>query len=199
MALYLCMFGVGLFAWTLLEYTIHGILSHIFKTFATPLHYEHHRDPHAVFSVGAWFPFAVVSLIIFGIFGLTPATTIWLGIIAGFLCYEFFHYRIHFARPLCAIEDRLRTRHLAHHFRAPNQIFGVTNRIWDRALGSEPDDALLAQMQAVVAKVEPLQGPSNFRLIFRPWFYLARYNFSSHAPGSAPARRGSMGQIKRAT
>jgi sterol desaturase/sphingolipid hydroxylase (fatty acid hydroxylase superfamily) len=188
---YLATFAFGLFAWTFLEYTIHGILSHIFKTFATPLHYEHHRDPHAVFSAGAWLPFGLVSLIVFGIFGLTPKTTIWLGIITGFLGYEFLHYRIHFARPLCAIEDRLRTRHLAHHFRAPNQIFGVTNRIWDRAFGSEPEEPRLAQMQATVAMIQPLSGPSNFRLIFRPWFYLSRYHFSSHAcESSAESVRG---------
>ena len=42
----------------------------------------------------------------------------------------------------------MRTRHLAHHLRSPNQIFGVTNRIWDRVFGSEPDDARLAEMRA---------------------------------------------------
>jgi hypothetical protein len=136
------------------------------------------------FSAGAWVLFGLVSLITFGIFGLTPATTICLGVMTGFLSYEFLHYRIHFARPLCAIEDRLRTRHLAHHFRAPTQIFGVTNRIWDRAFGSEPDDAKLAQMQASVAMIQPLSGPSNFRLIFRPWFYLSRYDFRSRGSAS---------------
>jgi dihydroceramide fatty acyl 2-hydroxylase len=174
MLLYLAMFVLGLFAWTFMEYTIHGFLSHIFSTFATPLHDEHHRDPHAVFTVGAWLPTAIVSALVFGIFGLTPMTTIWLGIVTGFLGYEFFHYRIHFARPLCALEDRLRTRHLAHHFGDPAQIFGVTNRIWDRALGTEPDRARLAAMQASVAMTRPLTRASNFRLIFRPWFFLAR-------------------------
>jgi dihydroceramide fatty acyl 2-hydroxylase len=174
MLLYLAMFVLGLFAWTFIEYAIHGVLSHIFTTFATPLHDEHHRDPHAVFTVGAWLPTAIVSLLVFGIFRLTPSTTVWLGIVTGFLSYEFFHYRIHFARPICAMEDRLRTRHLAHHFREPSQIFGVTNRIWDRALGSEPDEVRLAAMQASVAMTQPLTGASNFRLIFRPWFFLAR-------------------------
>ena len=174
MPLYLAMFVLGLFAWTFLEYVIHGFLSHIFTTFATPLHDEHHRDPHAVFTVGAWLPTAIASMVIFGIFGLTPSTTVWLGIVAGFLSYEFFHYRIHFVRPICAMEDHLRTRHLAHHFRDPAQIFGVTNRIWDRALGTEPDDARLAAMQASVAMTQPLRGASNFRLIFRPWFFLTR-------------------------
>jgi dihydroceramide fatty acyl 2-hydroxylase len=171
---YIVMFALGLFAWTLIEYGIHGVLSHIFTTFATPLHDEHHRDPHAVFTVGAWLPMVLISAIIFGIFGITITTTIWLGIVAGFLAYEFLHYRMHFARPLCAIEDRMRTRHLAHHFRDPAQIFGVTNGIWDRAFGSEPDDASLEAMRASVAATEPLLGRSNFRLIIRPWFFLAR-------------------------
>jgi len=174
MLLYPAMFVLGLFAWTFLEYVIHGVLSHIFTTFATPLHNEHHRDPHAVFTVGAWLPTALISILVFGIFGLTPATTIWLGVVAGFLSYEFLHYRMHFVRPICALEDRMRTRHLAHHFREPTAIFGVTNSIWDRALGSEPDDARLAAMRASVAHTQPLLGPSNFRLIMRPWFFLAR-------------------------
>src|SRR5712672_2766504 len=110
------MLALGLFAWTFIEYGIHGFLSHIFDTFATPLHAEHHRDPHAVFTVGAWLPTAVLSLVVFGIFGLTPATIVWLGIVTGFLGYELMHYRMHFARPLCALEDRMRQRHLAHHF-----------------------------------------------------------------------------------
>ena len=197
MALHLAMFAVGLFAWTFLEYTIHGILCHIFATFATPLHHEHHRDPHAVFSAGAWFPFAVVSVIVFEIFGLTLATTIWLGVVTGFLCYEFFHYRIHFARPICQLEDRLRTRHLAHHFREPTQIFGVTNRIWDRTFASEPDDARLAEMQASVALTQPLRGASNFRLIFRSWFYLSQYQSSSQAPESSIFRHGERRKRNR--
>lgn len=174
MLLYLAMFAIGLFAWTFLEYVIHGFLSHIFTTFATPLHDEHHRDPHAVFTVGAWMPTALISLLVFGIFGMTPTTTIWLGVIAGFLSYEFLHYRMHFVRPICALEDRMRTRHLAHHFRVPTAIFGVTNDIWDRALGSEPAAARLESMRASVAHTQPLLGPSNFRLILRPWFFLAR-------------------------
>jgi len=172
MALYLAMFVLGVFVWTFLEYAIHGFLSHIFVTFATPFHAGHHRNPHMVFTAGAWMPTAIVSALIFGIFGMTPATTIWLGVVAGFLGYEFLHYRIHFARPICALENRMRTRHLAHHLRAPAQIFGVTNSIWDRALGTEPDDARLAELRASVAMTPPLTGPSNLRLVVSPWVYL---------------------------
>src|ERR1700693_6405486 len=161
MLLYLAMFVLGLFAWTFIASLIHVFLGTIFSPLASPLHDEHHRDPHAVFTVGAWMPTPLTSLLVFGIFGLTPTTTVWLGIVAGFLSYEFLHYRMHFVRPLCEFEDRIRTRHLAHHFREPTAIFGVTNRIWDRAFGSEPDDARLESMRASVAPTRTLEGPSN--------------------------------------
>lgn len=174
MFLYLAMFVLGLFAWTFIEYAIHGLLSHIFTTFATPLHDAHHRDPHAVFTAGMWMPTAIVSGLVFAIFGITLATAIWLGIVAGFLGYELIHYRFHFARPICALEDRMRTRHLAHHLREPAAIFGVTNNVWDRAFGSEPDAARLDAMRASVADTPPLTGPSNLRLVIRPWVFLTR-------------------------
>src|SRR5208283_3723635 len=97
MALYFILFALGLFLWTFLEYVIHGFLSHVFTTFATPFHAEHHRNPRAVFTAGVWMPTAIVSALIFAIFGLTPATTLWLGIVAGFIGYEMIHYRYHFA------------------------------------------------------------------------------------------------------
>jgi dihydroceramide fatty acyl 2-hydroxylase len=174
MALYAAMFVLGLFAWSFLEYAIHGFLSHVFNTFATPFHAGHHRNPSMVFAAGVWMPTALVSAIIFAVFGMTPATTVWLGIVAGFLSYELIHYRFHFARPSCALEDRMRTRHLAHHMRSPKQIFGVTSSLWDRVFGSEPDDARLAELRASVASTAPLPGRSNLRLVIRPWVYLAR-------------------------
>lgn len=174
MLLGIAMFVLGLFAWTLIEYVIHGFMSHIFETFATPLHAAHHRDPRAVFTVGAWLPVAIVTAIVLPVFGITPGVIVWLGIVAGFLCYELFHYRIHFAEPVCKLEQRLRLRHLAHHFEAPGQIFGVTNRWWDRLFGSEPDPARMKAMEASMGKIAPLTGASNFRLILRPWFFLSR-------------------------
>jgi sterol desaturase/sphingolipid hydroxylase (fatty acid hydroxylase superfamily) len=174
MLLGIAMFLLGLFAWTLVEYVIHGFMSHIFETFATPLHAAHHRDPRAVFTVGAWLPVAIVTAIVVPVFGLNLGVILWVGVVTGFLGYELFHYRIHFAEPVCELEQRLRLRHLAHHFAAPGQIFGVTNRWWDRVFGSEPDALRLAAMEAAMGEIRPLSGASNFRLILRPWFFLSR-------------------------
>lgn len=175
MLLLIAMFVVGLFAWTFVEYVIHGFLSHIFEVpFVARQHAGHHRDPHAVFTAGMWMPTAAVSAVVFGILGVTAITSIWVGMVTGFLGYELLHYRFHFARPRFALEERMRARHLAHHFRAPEEIFGVTNRIWDNLLGSEPEDARLDEMRASVASTPPLEGPSNFRMAIRPWVFLMR-------------------------
>ena len=58
--LLILVFVAGLFAWTLVEYVIHGVLGHAHRTFVTRLHEVHHRDPRAVFALGAWVPVAVV-------------------------------------------------------------------------------------------------------------------------------------------
>ena len=169
------MFALGLFAWTFLEYAIHGFLSHIYAVgFVARQHAGHHRNARAVFTAGAWMPTLIVSALIFGLCGLTPMTSAWLGIVVGFFSYEIVHYRFHFARPWCALEERMRTRHLAHHSRASGQIFGVTNRIWDWMLGSEPSEAELEIMRQSVASTAPLEGSSNLRLAIRPWVYLRR-------------------------
>jgi sterol desaturase/sphingolipid hydroxylase (fatty acid hydroxylase superfamily) len=132
------LFAAGLFAWTIVEYVIHGVLGHAHRTFVTALHDVHHRDPRAVFALGAWIPTAVVMIGTWAMFGWAPGVIFYGGIVCGFAGYEYVHYRIHFARPSCALEARLRARHLAHHMNEPDAIFGVTSRIWDVAFGTEP-------------------------------------------------------------
>src|SRR5713101_3046348 len=122
------LFAAGVFAWTIVEYVIHGVLGHAHRTFVTGLHDVHHRDPRAVFALGAWIPTAVVLAGAIAWFGLAPGVIFYGGIVCGFGVYEYVHYRIHFAAPSCGFEERLRARHLAHHTREPDAIFGVTTR-----------------------------------------------------------------------
>ncbi len=89
-------FIAGLFAWTLVEYVIHGVLGHAHRTFVTSLHDVHHRDPRAVFALGAWIPTAVVLAGATAWFGLAPGVVFYGGIVCGFAVYEYVHYRIHF-------------------------------------------------------------------------------------------------------
>lgn len=151
----------GLFTWTLIEYVIHGVLGHAHRTFVTPMHDVHHRDPHAVFAIGAWLPTAAFLTGAWLIFRAASGVIFYSGIAVGFAAYEILHYRIHFAQPSCELEARLRARHLAHHLREPDAIFGVTTPLWDILLGTEPDADGMRELDYCGGRVAPLQGPSN--------------------------------------
>jgi sterol desaturase/sphingolipid hydroxylase (fatty acid hydroxylase superfamily) len=160
-------FVAGLFAWTLVEYVIHGVLGHAHRTFVTGLHQVHHRDPRAVFALGAWIPTAIVLAGALEWFGLAPGAIFYGGIVCGFGVYEYVHYRIHFASPANGVEARLRARHLAHHLREPDAIFGVTTRLWDVVFGTEPKPERMRELAAVGASVAPLSGSSNLGRVIR--------------------------------
>ncbi|MDO8434502.1 MAG: sterol desaturase family protein [Candidatus Binatus sp.] len=155
-------FAAGILAWTMLEYVIHGVMGHAHRTFVTPMHQVHHRDPRAVFALGAWIPTLAVLLGGLYLFGATRGMIFLGGIAAGFACYELIHYRIHFSKPIGSVESRLRARHLAHHFHKPGQIFGVTTPLWDYVVGSEPAPAEMRALSEAGARIAPLDGPSNF-------------------------------------
>jgi len=160
------LFVGGLGAWTLLEYVIHGVLSHRFQTFVSPLHDVHHRDPHAVFTARAWLPLLTIALALIMFSGFHSLTFFFLGVVGGFVGYEVMHYRIHFARPRNRLETRLRIRHLAHHSCWPNAIFGVTSAFWDRVFGTEPAPVEEEEMRDAVRDIPALAGPSNWKRAF---------------------------------
>ena len=100
-------------------------------------------------------------------FGWSSAMVVASGVVSGFIAYEAIHYRFHFSRPASELERRLRARHLAHHFRAPDQIHGVTTALWDRVFGTEPDAERMRELAAPMAAVAPLSGRSNARFLLR--------------------------------
>ena len=160
---YALCFAIGLGAWTLLEYVIHGVLSHLFRTPVSSLHQVHHQDAHAVFTSRAWIPVTLIFLVLVGFFGIQPGTVALLGLVCGFIVYEVIHYRIHFARPQNRFETYLRTRHLAHHAFSPDAFFGVTNSLWDHVLGTEPAVSRRQEMEQAVEKIPVLTGPTNWK------------------------------------
>ena len=166
----LIIFAAGLFGWTLVEYVIHGVLGHQHRTFVTPLHDVHHRDPRAVFAMHAYIPTAVAFAVLWAIFGFAPGVIFFAGILGGFAVYELVHYRIHFAEPACAIEARLRRRHLAHHLAEPDAIFGVTTRLWDVVFSTEPTAERMRELDSIGARVAPLSGSSNLGTFLRSRF-----------------------------
>ena len=160
--LFAALVAAGLLAWPLLEYVIHGVLSHRLRTPAAAMHWTHHRDARRVFTpLAVWLP---VALLLWAagaqVAGAAPAGAVVLGIVAGFLRYEHVHWRIHFRAPANARQELLRVHHLSHHFRNPNAYHGVTTRFWDRVFGTLP--AHHRDDYARVAERAPLEGASNF-------------------------------------
>jgi len=127
----------------------------------------HHRDPRAVFALGAWIPTALVLVGMIAWFGLDAGVIFYGGIVCGFAIYEYVHYRIHFVKPTSGVEERLRARHLAHHAGEPDAIFGVTSRIWDVVFGTEPSAERMQKLADVGARVAPLSGQSNLGRVIR--------------------------------
>ncbi len=159
---------LGFLFWGWLEYAIHGLLAHRWKTFVSPLHANHHRHPENVFTS----PIAVapVALLVFGAAALVAspleAGCFVGGALAGFCRYEWMHWRFHFREPKSERERLLRNHHLAHHYCDARAYHGVSTRFWDRAFGTLP-----ARWKEDYARVEgraPLAGPSNFAEIWNP-------------------------------
>jgi sterol desaturase/sphingolipid hydroxylase (fatty acid hydroxylase superfamily) len=164
---------MGFLCWGLLEYAIHGLLAHRWKTFVSPLHANHHRNPRNVFTN----PIAVlpIALLLFGattlVTGSLRASFFVGGVLAGFSRYEWMHWRFHFRAPRSPRERLLRNHHLAHHFCDARSYHGVSTRLWDRVFGTLPVD-----WKADYARVEnraPLTGSSNFVEIWNPKTSLA--------------------------
>jgi sterol desaturase/sphingolipid hydroxylase (fatty acid hydroxylase superfamily) len=153
--------ALGLLTWPLIEYGVHGVLGHRHRTFVTPLHAVHHREPRAVFtSPAAWIPVTlVIGALATWLLGAFSGGAFSLGALTGFLRYEYIHWRIHFRLPRNAAEKRRRDHHLAHHYVDARNYHGVTTRFWDRVLGTLPERWERDYDRAT--HHPPLQGKSN--------------------------------------
>jgi len=163
----------GFLFWGLLEYTIHGLLAHRWKTIVSPLHAEHHRSPQHVFTS----PIAIlpITLLLFGATTLVAsplqASCFIVGALAGFCRYEWMHWRFHFRAPRSKRERLLRSHHLAHHFCNSRIYHGVSTRVWDRIFGTLPTGWEADYVRA--GDRAPLTGRSNFVEIWNPRTSLA--------------------------
>jgi len=135
--------AVGLLLWTLIEYVLHRFVFHWtsvrepWRTFFSGLHMAHHREPDDPSLIIAppmvSFP---DSLVIFGLLLLLTwnwgvAASILAGVQIGYVYYEWVHYGSHEFQPRSSLGKYLKRYHLAHHFKHPKEVFGVTVPLWD--------------------------------------------------------------------
>ncbi|KDN37932.1 putative SCS7-required for hydroxylation of ceramide [Tilletiaria anomala UBC 951] len=143
-------FILGIFIWTLLEYSLHRFLFHIddllpdrpfFLMLHFLLHGIHHYLPmdrlRLVMPPLLFFvlqvPFTKLGHIIFP---ASIANGIISGAFAMYVVYDTMHYALHHTK-LPAHLRKMKKYHLEHHYKNYELGFGVTSRMWDYVFRTE--------------------------------------------------------------
>lgn len=147
-------FVAGLLLWTFAEYTLHRFVFHFrprtpWQEKATFLfHGIHHLQPQC--KTRLVMPPVVsipLALLFYGAFRLILGTLLgilhWVapmfaGFVAGYLIYDMTHYATHHFPMRRGIWKFLKRYHMLHHYKTPDQRFGVSSPLWDIAFGTRP-------------------------------------------------------------
>jgi sterol desaturase/sphingolipid hydroxylase (fatty acid hydroxylase superfamily) len=129
---------LGLFLFSLIEYSFHRWVFHGSVRIVTQGHRAHHENPLGYDSL----PFFLPSLILFVLTGalvlLVPASVAFLLIgttAAGYVVYGLSHFTIHHHRFHFAPARNWAAHHHIHHYH-PDTNFGVTTPLWDIVFGT---------------------------------------------------------------
>ncbi|WP_053231047.1 sterol desaturase family protein [Sandaracinus amylolyticus] len=135
--------AVGVVAWTLLEYVLHRWVFHrrVLGRRAARGHLEHHAKVDFFYPVGGKLVMAAIVLTPIVIvcalaLGWQLGSSIPVGIVVGWLIYEWIHRRIHVAAPIGAYGRWARRHHLHHHFQRADCNHGVSTPLWDVVFGT---------------------------------------------------------------
>ena len=138
---------LGWVTWQLMEYFIHKKFFHwegngpLTRRFHDIVHGFHHQYPDDDTRLVMPLPVSIgMSILIAGLLFLlqAPAITIpfWLGIVFGYLWYDFLHWSTHFRKPLTNWGKTLRAHHMSHHFADTETNYGISHRWIDMSLGT---------------------------------------------------------------
>jgi dihydroceramide fatty acyl 2-hydroxylase len=133
------MLPLGFLTWQFLEYFIHMKVFHAWPGITG--HGFHHKYPDDDTRLVMPLPVSItLAAIIGGSLWLVgrPDITIpyWVGIVVGYLWYDFLHWSTHHRVPKTSWGKRLRAHHLAHHFGDPDKNFGISHMWLDSTLGT---------------------------------------------------------------
>ena len=131
-------FGLGLFAFSFIEYFFHRWMFHTRVPLFEQGHRTHHEQPLGYDSLPFFLP-AVVLLALAGVFALIMPTGFALMLAAaitfGYVIYGLSHFIIHHVRFKQPLLRRWAGSHHVHHYH-PGTNFGLTTPLWDVLLGT---------------------------------------------------------------
>lgn len=141
----LASFALGIFTWTLIEYSLHRFIFHLDEylpdnKYFMAAHFISHGVHH-------FLPMDSMRLVMppaLGVILATPIITfiqqvlphgvsdgLVSGALLGFISYDLFHYYLHHSKPYGSYTRKMKTYHLDHHYKNFNLGYGVTSRFWD--------------------------------------------------------------------
>ncbi len=150
----LAAFLIGLLVWTFSEYILHRFVFHFrprspFQERITYLfHGIHHHQPQCktrlVMPPVVSIPLAAIFVGLFWVVvGLLFGLPGWVrpmigGFTIGYLVYDLTHYATHHFAMRSGIFKYLKRYHMMHHYKTPEQRFGVSSPIWDVVFKTKP-------------------------------------------------------------
>ena len=148
-------FLAGVFVWTLTEYTLHRFVFHYRPRTAWQekviflFHGIHHLQPQCktrlvmppVVSVPLAFLFYGAFRLIVDAALSAPAwvNPMFSGFVVGYLIYDLTHYAAHHFAMRWGFLKFLKRYHMQHHYKTPDQRFGVSSPLWDIVFGTKPE------------------------------------------------------------
>ncbi|MBM7717604.1 sterol desaturase/sphingolipid hydroxylase (fatty acid hydroxylase superfamily) [Bacillus thermophilus] len=156
-------FVLGMIAYTLVEYMTHRFLFHMnppknpfLLHLLKRLHYDHHVNPNELHLLFLPLWYTLPNLLIAGIIAYLVTSSLALtnsflaGVVLFLLFYEWKHYIAH--RPIKPISPWgrwMKKMHLWHHFKNENYWYGVTNPVYDWAMGTFKEQQNVKRSESV--------------------------------------------------
>lgn len=146
----------GIALWTLIEYTLHRHLFHLdewvqFSKWSITLHFLLHGVHHLLPMDPMRLVFPPVLTIFFigpfyflfrAFFAVPVALCLLAGGLTGYMSYDLTHYYLHHSGiPPLSYLGRLKTYHLAHHYKNPKLGYGITSKVWDYVFDTVLDES----------------------------------------------------------
>ncbi|MCB1201771.1 MAG: sterol desaturase family protein [Leptospiraceae bacterium] len=137
---------LGLFFWTIIEYTLHRFLFHppMTNEFLKKVYFYTHGIHHEAMNDASRLvmPPAVSIPVSTGIYFAAralmgaDALPFFVGFITGYTIYDFLHFASHFFAFDNKIFKIIKKKHMVHHHKDHHSNYGFTSPLWDYVFGT---------------------------------------------------------------
>jgi len=144
----------GLLLWSLAEYLLHRYVFHYepepewLQRVWYLIHGVHHEQPQCktrlVMPPILSIPLALLHyglfVLVVGVLFRAPhwVAPLFAGFITGYLTYDMVHYATHHLAMKWGFLKFLKRYHLLHHYKTPDDRYGISSPIWDVVFGTRP-------------------------------------------------------------